>query len=947
MRQRLSILALAFATVCGSTYAVADDAAVRHTLRVESHWRFHAGDLPMQASKVPDGAYPATKAGNALGPAAVGYDDSDWADVDLPHDWALATPFENNNYESNGYHARGVGWYRRGFKLDPASQGRHLELQFDGVATHCTVWVNGILVARNFCGYTGFTADLTAFAHFGDDVNQVAVRVDADPIEGWWYEGAGIYRHVRLVERDPVHIATDGVYANPVRDAAGVWRVPVEVTLESSADQEQGVTLGVDLVDPDGKPVGHVDAKATVTPFVPATATASIAVAAPRLWSVDTPTLYTVRTTLRNAKGATLDQTTQRCGFRTLRFDADHGFFLNDRPVKIKGTCNHQDAAGVGVAVPDSLWAWRLKKLKEMGSNAYRSAHNPPAKELLDAADEIGMLVLDENRNFNVSPEYVRQLEWMVRRDRNHPSVFLWSVFNEEPMQGTAAGYEMVRRMRAVVRRLDDTRPVTAAISGGVLSDVGVAHAVDVVGFNYQDGNYDTFHAKFPTLPMISTEDTSAVMTRGEYVTDKRQAHTIGSYDDQWQPWGKTHRVAWQKIDTRPFVAGGFVWTGFDYRGEPQPLSWPSTGSSFGIMDQCGFPKTAYWIHQAQWIKDRPVLRIVPHWNWPGREGQPVKVMVLTNAASVELLLNGKSIERKACDPYLMVEWQVPYAPGTLEAVGFDAAGKEIARTKVETTGPAVALRLVADRTAMLGDGQDAQPVAVEAVDAEGRVVPTAKPLANFAIDGPAKVIGVANGDPICHEPDDATRRSLYNGLAQAIVLSSPGGSGAFTMTATSDGLAPATLRIALNAAPAPAELVAVPSGVLQVQKWRVSPVTKDRPDPAWEPGTTDQNTWATVDPGPLQTLGDGRFLLMRANVRPPAAVQSRGGVLTFKRLAGRAEVFVDGKSVGRKDDAAAADLEVDVPAGAARRRVVVILEAESGAKVGLGGPVTLRRPNE
>ena len=394
--------------------------------------------------------------------------------------------------------------YRRSFKLDPADRGKALELQFDGIATHCSVWLNGTLVHRNWCGYTSFQIDLTPFAHYGDTPNTLSIRVDAQAMEGWWYEGAGIYRHTWLVKRSPLHITTDGVFAHPVRKTDGSWEIPVETTLSNIGDA--AVTGGVqtDLIDPDGKPVASGRATVEVPPLDTAVAKFTIPVSNPKLWSVDTPTLYTVRTrALRDS--VVQDSVETRCGFRTIRFDANQGFFLNDQPLKIKGTCNHQDHAGVGVAVPDSLWEFRVRRLKELGSNAYRCAHNPPAKEFLEACDRLGMLVMDENRNFNVSPEYVRQLEWLIRRDRNHPSVFLWSVFNEETTQGTEMGYQMVRRMAAVVKRLDPTRPVTAAMSGGHKAPINVSQAVDVVGFNYNQNVYDGFHKAHPELPVTSS----------------------------------------------------------------------------------------------------------------------------------------------------------------------------------------------------------------------------------------------------------------------------------------------------------------------------------------------------------------------------------------------------------------------------------------------------------
>ena len=437
--------------------------------------------------------------------------------------------------------------------------------------------------------------------------------------------------------------------------------------------------------------------------------------------------------------------------------------------------------------MPDSLWDFRIRRLKELGSNAYRCAHNPPTKEFLNACDRLGMLVMDENRNFNSSPEYVRQLEWMVRRDRNHPSIILWSVFNEEPMQGTEQGYEMVRRMAAAVKRLDTTRPVTAAMSGGIDAPVNVSMAVDVVGFNYQQDKYDEFHKNHPGKPMTSSEDTSSYMTREVYKNDTNSCFA-DSYDVVAAPWGNTHRKAWQAIAARPFVAGGFVWTGFDYRGEPQKFSWPSVSSVFGIMDTCGFPKAAYYMHQAAWIENRPVLHIIPHWNWPGREGQPIKVMVLSNVEKVELFLNGKSLGEKSVDKIMGGEWEVPYMPGKIEAVA-RIDGKEVAHMAVETTGEPVALKLLPDRESLAGDGADAQPVTVCVMDAQGRIVPTANLPVTFEISGPGAIIGQGNGNNTSHEPEKGNHRRLFNGLAEVIVQSQRDQSGTIVLTAKADGV--------------------------------------------------------------------------------------------------------------------------------------------------------------
>jgi beta-galactosidase len=443
-----------------------------------------------------------------------------------------------------------------------------------------------------------------------------------------------------------------------------------------------------------------------------------------------------------------------------------------------------------------------------MGSNAYRTAHNPPAKELLDAADRRGMLVMDETRHFNASTEYLKQLQWLVRRDRNHPSVILWSLFNEEGLEVNEEGMEITRVMNAVVKQLDTTRPTTGAQNKGQLGSDGkvnpqnAAHTMDVVGINYQTDEYDQIRAAYPDKPIVSAEDTSQIMTRGEYNTDWKKV--VGSYDDVYPGWSATSnaRNSWEAIMKRPSFAGGFSWTGFAYRGEPTPYGWPSASSHFGALDLCGFPKTEFYVRQALFVKDKPVLTLVPHWNWQGKDGQKIKVLGLTNSDTVALFLNGKLIEEKKVHPFQMVEWQVPYAPGRLEAVA-KKDGREVARFAVETTGEPVALRLTPDRNALAGDGRDAAPVTIEAVDAQGRPVPTANLPVTLELSGPGANIGVGNGDPSSHLPEKGNKVSIYNGLAQVILQSQRAGAGNLVLRATSSGMKPAETTITVQAVPA------------------------------------------------------------------------------------------------------------------------------------------------
>jgi beta-galactosidase len=908
-------------------------------LLLDKGWLFHLGDIPMPEVKGHQASYENAKAGAAHGAAAMTFDDSDWREVDLPHDWAIEAPVDREANIAQGYRRRGVGWYRRTIRLDPALKGKYLEIDFGAIATHATIWVNGTIVDRNWSGYNGVHVDITPLARFGDELNTIAVRVDADPMEGWWYEGAGIYRHVWLAVREPVHIATDGVHCDPRQAADGSWSVPIEVTLNNIGTAKRGVKVHVSLADPARAFLSGTIADVEIDPLVPARATLAVGVPGdPRLWSPDSPSLYPLDVELRDGD-AVLDRRRINIGFRTFKFDSRTGFHLNGKPLKIKGTCNHQDHAGVGTAIPDTLWDWRVRRLKAMGSNAIRMSHNAPPTELLDACDRHGLLVMNENRQFNPSPDYMAQLEWLVRRDRNRPSVFMWSVFNEEPMQGSPQGYEMVRRMAATVKALDDSRPVTAAMNSGMFTPQNVSHAVDVVGFNYQIPSYDKYHEAFPDKPLTSSEDTSAFAIRGEWASDRKR-NIVTSYDDEGAPWGATHHAAWKAIAERPFLAGGFVWTGFDYHGEPTPFEWPTTSSVFGIMDICGFPKLAFYQHRAQWIDAEPVLAIQPHWNWAGREGQPIRVVVLANVERVALALNGKKVGEAAVDRLAQPEFQVPYAPGKLEAIGY-RGGREVIRAAIETTGAAVALRLTPDRRTMAGDGEDAQPVTVDAVDARGRHVPTVNLPASFAIEG-GTIIGLGNGDPNDHDPEKGNARKLFNGLAQVIVRADPG-RGTLRLRATAPGLKPAELTVG-RAAVAPRAAVAVARPEMLLSVWRRTNFAAARPDPAQAMAGDDRYALATGRPGRLEGPdAAGRWNSYGIRFKPPRRVQAKGGVLVFTEIAGRAEIWLDGVKVAEKADYAPARVEVRLPAGAGERQLVVIVEAEAGKASGMGKLVAVR----
>lgn len=905
--------------------------------RLDEGWLFHEGDIGVPSPRGNDETYAATKAGNAQGPAAWDYDDTAWAHVRLPHDWAIAHPIEPDQNNAFAFRRRGIGWYRRTLRIPPQWHGRYLELQLGGMATLATVWVNGVEVAHSHSGYVQANIDITPYARFGDEPNTVAIRVDAEAMEGWWYDGAGLYRDCWLAVREPLHIATDGIWADPRQGKDGAWHVPVVATLESSAETPGSATLEAVLHGPDGKIVAQGRQNAAIPALGQGDARLTLPVAAPHLWHPDTPTLYTLETRLLGTDGALLDSRLTPIGFRTIHFDANTGFHINSQPLKIKGVCIHQDHVGVGVAMPESLWEWKVRRLKDIGCNAIRSTHHAPSPALLDACDRQGMLVMDENRHFNPSPDYLAQLQWMVRRDRNRPSVIMWSVLNEEPMQGSEQGYEMVRRLAAAVRTLDDSRPVTAAMNDGFFTNRNGADAVDLVGFNYKAEWYDRYHALHPNRALTSTEDTSAVMTRGEWRTDTER-NVLGSYDTEAPEWGLTHHDSWKMIGTRPFIAATFVWTGFDYHGEPTPLPWPAASSSFGILDICGFGKMAYHLRRAQW-RAEPVLALAPHWDWPGQEGRPIRVMALTNMERVELRLNGVTVGMQQVAPHTIPEWQVPWAPGKLEAIGF-IGGKEVLRSAVETTGASARLRLTADRPIMTGTGRDVQPISVDLLDTNGRHIPTAIDRVTFSVtDG--EIIGVGNGDPGDHDSELATSRKLFAGLAQ-VLIRAPEGKGDLVLIAQIAGLPVARLTIRVVEAD-PGQRIPPSPAAQPITEWRRAGFTPTAPDPARIYPASEWRHLSYVRTGRLEEAqGADSFTLMRSLYTPRGPVATHGGRIAFSGITGRAQLWVDGQMLARKDTASDGPLYADIPSGDRTRVLTLALEAPAGRAVGLSKGVTI-----
>jgi beta-galactosidase len=701
------------------------------------------------------------------------FDDSKWRALNLPHDWAVELPFVHDEVQnSHGFKPVGrrypetsVGWYRREFDVPASDAGRRIGVEFDGVFRSVLVFVNGCFIGRNDNGYAPFRFDLTDFLAVGAK-NCIVLRVDASFGDGWFYEGAGVYRHLWLTKTDALHL---GKWESTVRTAVSGNSAVLTLgtVVENEGKQAESAKVSWKILDAAGKTVATAEAAPqSVAVDGSTTFTATAKLANPALWSVDAPNLYSAIVTVE-AGGKARDAERVSFGVRTVLFDADKGFFLNGKSLKIQGTCNHQDHAGVGAALPDRLQWYRLAVLREMGGNAVRTSHNMPTPEWVEACDRMGMMMMCETRQMSSSPEGLAQLEVMVKRYRNSPSIILWSVGNEENQLQNAEAEQGAKIAATMVRRcheLDPTRVVSAAVNGN--NEKGVSEAFDIIGFNYQLSQPDGFHKKNPKRPLYGSETSSAISTRGVYATDPLR-NTVNAYDGVVR-WGETAEEWWKFYGTREWEAGGFAWTGFDYRGEPTPYGWPSINSQFGIVDMCGFPKDTFYYYKAWWGTE-PALHLFPHWNFEGKEGEVIPVWVYSNLDEVELFVNGKSQGSQKVPHLGHVEWKVKYEAGVIEARG-SKAGKVVLTEKHETTGPAVAIRLTADRTEIDADGEDIAILKVEALDKEGRAVPTANNLIGFKVTGDGALIGVGNGDPNCQESDKEPKRSLFNGLAQVIV---------------------------------------------------------------------------------------------------------------------------------------------------------------------------------
>ena len=783
---------------------------VRETVRLDKGWKFalgHAADPKKDFGCGTEYFNYLTKANSIHneGPYATKFNDSTWQEVQIPHDWVTTLPYAPEASHSHGYKTVGwkypetsVGWYRKVLKIDATDFGKRLLLRFDGIFRNATVWFNGFYMGTEPSGYVTQLYDITPYINYGAD-NLICVRADASLEEGWFYEGAGIYRDVWLEKSAEVSVAPFGtfVYAELCKPYAEA-RLVIETEVHNSSLISQSCEVSQRLFDAEGNEISRSEIVGLNLTSKHTQATKqSITIRKPQLSITTNPYLYQVETTIRQ-NGEVVDVYQTTTGIRDIAFDAERGFLLNGEPLKLKGVNMHQDHAGVGAAIPDALQAWRIRQLKAFGCNAYRASHNPMTPALLDICDREGILVIDENRLMGINEEHLRLLERMIKRDRNHPCIILWSDGNEEwGLENTAQGTRVAEAMREYTRLYDPTRPSTVANAGGV----ELIKGLDVVGFNYiVQNDVDNRKKANPTWKIVGTEETSGCGTRGVYFNTAVGRMISINRTDKPGVENVIER-GWQFYADRPWAAGLFYWTGFDYRGEPNPLQYPAHDSEFGILDYCGFPKDEAYYLKSGWT-DEPVLHIFPHWNLQGHEGEEVELWAYSNCDEVELTVNGKKLGRQTMPRNGHLKWKAVYQPGKVVAIGYKN-GKRILTQTIETTRPAAKTFLKTDRQTLIADGRDLAVITIEVQDEKGRVVPEACPMLTIQLEGNARILGVGNGDPMYlgeDHPGDLHCKSFsipaFNGLAQVLVQSGDQSS-TVAVSCRGEGLKTATLQLA------------------------------------------------------------------------------------------------------------------------------------------------------
>lgn len=780
------------------------NAQSRQVINFNSSWRFFLGDTT--AAK------------------EIAFNDSKWRVLNVPHDWSIEGDFSEKHSTTfnQGALPAGIGWYRKSFTLPASSKDKKVYINFDGVYRNSEVWINGKYLGKRPNGYISFRYDLTPYLKFGKEKNIIAVKVDNSlQPSSRWYTGSGIYRKVWLEVTNKIALDKYETFITTSPVGKNSAQIIVQTSIPFSSHSYPQVEIYNEIIDQNNRIVGSSILRSKYTlgsdlfHFED-----TLIVKNASLWSTSYPYLYKVVTKVFE-NGNVIDHIETNIGIRSFYFDAAKGFFLNNKPLKILGVCNHHDLGALGAAFNKRAAQRQLEILKAMGCNAIRTAHNPPAPELLELCDQMGFLVMDEsfdmwkkrkNRfdyNIDFDEWHKKDLEDMVKRDRNHPSIFMWSIGNEIREQFDSSGLTITKELVNIVKALDTTRPVTCALTENIPEKNFIyrSGALDVLGFNYKQDAYPDLPKRFPGEKFIATETASALATRGYYEmpSDSNRIwppdskskdhgnpeHTASAYDNTYAYWGDTHEESWKAVKKYDFISGVFVWAGFDFLGEPVPYGWPSRSSYYGIIDLAGFPKDVYYMYQSEWTT-KPVLHIFPHWNW--KEGQEIDVWAYyNNADEVELFLNGKSLgtKKKSADN-LHVMWRVKYQPGTMKAVS-RKAGKVVLTKQMTTAGKTAKIQLIADRKTLKADGNDLSFVTIKLLDKNGNVVPNADNLIQFKIRGEGFIAGVDNGNPVSMEPFKANQRKAMNGRCLAIIQTT-NKKGKITLEAYGDGLKPQTI---------------------------------------------------------------------------------------------------------------------------------------------------------
>lgn len=800
------VLAITF--ICSAVLPTTGTTAqTRNTENFNNNWRFQLGDVKEAISK--------------------GFDDSKWRKLNLPHDWSIEGTFSPDHPATTGGGALpgGIGWYRKSFSIPESDKQKLVFIDFDGVYRNSEVWINGNYLGKRPYGYSSFRYELTPYLKYGNVKNEIAVKVDnSQQPNSRWYSGSGIYRNVWLVTVERIFVDHWGTYITTPDVNEKSAKVSLQTKVRNSMENDQPVTLKTVLFDKEGKKVGTVESKSVVLKNSVGNIAQELTIENPKLWSIEDPTLYKAISTIE-CGGMLCDDYETNFGIRTFNFDVDKGFLLNGKHVKINGVCNHHDLGFLGAAINIRALERQLEILKSMGVNGIRTSHNPPAPELLDLCDRMGFIVMDEafdvwkkkKTEFDYALDWdewhKRDLEDMVLRDRNHPSVFIWSIGNEvmeQWDQKDSIGIIITKELVRLIKKLDSTRPITANCNGtDPLNPIFQANALDIIGFSYHQNEFIDFQKNFPGKKFIGSETVSSLTTRGHYdmpsdsirrwpknwdvpLEDANPDNTCSSYDNCSAPWGSTHEETWKIAKKYGFISGQYIWTGFDYLGEPTPYPWPSRSSYFGIIDLAGFPKDPYYLYQSEWT-DEPVLHLFPHWNW--KEGKIIDVWAYTNCEEVELFLNGEShgTKRKNNDD-LHLMWRVIFKPGTLKAIG-RSRDKEDLIQEIKTAGSPAKIVLEPDRKTINANGSDLSFITVKILDINGTVVPTADNLVQFNLTGEGRIAAVDNGLQTSMESFKANFRKAFNGLC-LVVIQSEGKTGQINITGISEGLEPASVTI-------------------------------------------------------------------------------------------------------------------------------------------------------